>query len=253
VDLFFRKYGEGKPVIILHGLLGMSDHWINIAKKIAENNFAVYVPDLRNHGKSPHSDLFNYETLSSDILALIHRQSMDKPVIIGHSLGGRIAMLFSTKNPQVVKSIFIIDIGINNVDTGLMELATMMLKTELSAMKNRKEIEKYFDAKIYDPLIKQLVLKNIGINKSKEFEWKVNLPVIVKNLPVILSGIDIKGTFTGPSFFIKAEKSNYLKDAELDEIREYFPKAELFEIRGAGHWIHTDTPEKLTRLILQTI
>ncbi len=253
MKLFYRKYGEGQPLIILHGLLGLSDNWVTIGKKIAENNFSVYIPDQRNHGRSPHSDEFNYKVLSEDLNDFIELHSIKNPVIIGHSMGGRVAMNLALHYPEKISKLIIVDIGIKEYAVNYTEIIDVLSEVEIRSTISRQEIEKQLSLKIPDQQIIQLILKNLKRGDDNQFEWKFNIIGIKENLNSIFESLYCKLSFTGQTLFICGELSDYIKDNDIPEIKELFPTANFKKISGASHWVHADNPKEFTEVVLKFI
>jgi len=253
MELFYRKYGEGQPLIILHGLFGLSDNWVTIGKKIAENNFCVYIPDLRNHGNSPHSDEFNYKILSDDLNDFIKLHSIVSPVIIGHSMGGRVAMNFALNYTDKISKLVIVDIGIKEYEHNDLEIIDAIKEVDIKSILSRKEIEKQLSGKITDQQLRQLFMKNLKRKDDSQFEWKFNINSIKKNFNSIFIKLSCEKPFSGQTLFICGELSNYIMDKDTPEIKELFPTAIFEKIPYASHWVHADNPEEFYEVVLKFI
>jgi esterase len=251
MELFYRKYGEGKPVIILHGLFGMSDNWATFSKKLAAENFTVYTPDLRNHGNSPHSEDFNYTLLADDLNEFIQQHELSNPILIGHSMGGKVIMNFALKYPVVAKKMIIIDMGIKKYKIHNDDLLNAMAITKLSAMGSRTEIEEALHRIIPTPKVVQLLMKNVQRNEENIFSWKINIASLLNNFHEIFSAVDDRQTVEIPALFVAAEISDYLSEADLPSIKKIFPSAEMITISGSSHWVHADKPDELLKIIQQ--
>ena len=262
MKLAFKKLGQGKPLIILHGLYGSSDNWYSIGKALS-TNFEVYLVDQRNHGHSPHSESHTYNDLQEDVFEFFNAHNISKAILIGHSMGGKTAMLFSIFHPERIEKLVIVDIApkaytsLQNYQSHAIEHLNIMqafLSTEISQMQSREQIDEEFAKFIIDKNIRQFLLKNVS-RSNDGFKWKLNVQALSKALPNILEGLDIKAIQhkkTKPDFpvlFIKGEKSDYIVDDDLFPIKQIFPKAELVTIFDAGHWVHSEQPE----LFLKTL
>lgn len=262
--LFFRKYGEGPPLVILHGLLGMSDNWITIAGKIS-NRFTVILPDLRNHGQSPHSSEHDYNSMSTDIYDLVSELGFSKFFLAGHSMGGKTAMYFAMKWPEMIEGLLIADISpFYPPPTRLKDykqhesLLNTILETDISDTGSRNSIEIMLKEKIPSEKLRALIMKNIERTDSGSFAWRINAPVLIRNLDKILEDItpmDEKDKcITGfPVIFLKGENSEYLMNDDLAEITRLFPSAEIRTVSNAGHWIHADAPDMVARHLLSLL
>jgi pimeloyl-ACP methyl ester carboxylesterase len=242
MKLFFRKLGEGTPIIILHGLLGASDNWFTIGKQLAESR-CVYIVDLRNHGQSPHHDTMDYREMAQDIRELMEDEDIRQPILLGHSLGGKVAMTLALLIPSKISKLIVVDIAPKIYTTDYFEnLIRALFSLELPRISSRKEADEKLREKIPDPIIRQFLLKNLERGESGEFSWKANLPVIYHHLPNVVDDIDSEGVFEGPALFVRGEKSAYVLDEDLPKIRSLFPQAQLITVAGAGHWVHSEAP-----------
>ncbi|MFW5720975.1 MAG: alpha/beta fold hydrolase [Bacteroidota bacterium] len=261
MDLFFRKFGEGPPLIILHGLYGSSDNWVSIGRKLSEN-YKVYILDQRNHGKSPHTPQHNYKLLKEDLLEFMDKQSIDKAIILGHSMGGKTAMFFAVDYPERINSLIIVDISPKSYnDTNSIQLLShstiinSMYKVDLSKVKTREDIDKILSQTISSKRVRQFLLKNVNRTKDNRFAWSINLESISNELENIMDGLNIESFKKGagitgfPVLFIKGEKSDYIETSDKTVIETIFPFAEIETIPDAGHWLHAEQPE----IFLKTI
>ena len=253
MELFFRKYGEGSPLIILHGLYGMSDNWMTIGKKIAEKNFCVYIPDQRNHGESPHSAEFSYEILSEDLNDFIHQHSLVDPIIIGHSMGGKVAMKYAMSKQGSIKKLIVVDIGIKNYGPHEEEIVDASLSVEIEKTTSRNEIENLLLDKIKSKRVSQLMMKNVKHIEEGHFDWKLNLNSIKANFPLLFAGIKSDRQYEGSTLFVRGEMSDYIKEEDIPDIRKLFTNVKIETIPGASHWVHADKPEEFLKLVIEFI
>lgn len=256
MKLFFRKYGDGPPLIILHGLFGSSDNWATIARSL-ENDFTVYLPDQRNHGKSPHSDLHEYDSMREDLHELITHLKLDQFYLAGHSMGGKTAIAYALKWPENLLGLLVADISpfINGIEGGPeynqhASILSAMLSMDLSKINSRSDAEEELSKKITSPSIRGFVLKNLERTHGNRFAWKLNAQSLLANLGKIMEGIDRNDAFryqvTGfPVIFLKGKESAYLPASDYDDVKKVFPAAEIIEVKDAGHWIHSDRPDEV--------
>jgi esterase len=264
MELYYRKYGSGPPLFILHGLYGSSDNWVTIARKLSEY-FTVYLPDQRNHGQSPHSDLHDYDSMSQDLFDMTERLELTKIFLAGHSMGGKVAVNFALKWPEKINSLVIIDVSpfslpdtestFYNENRIILEA---ILSADLSGVKTRTEVEKLLEKKIVSDKTRGLILKNIKRNEDLVFEWKINPVSLYKNLKNMVSGLPRPSNETEPVTgfpvtVIKGENSSYLPSGEFEEIKKLFPSAELAIIKNSGHWVHADQPEEIAEILLNQL
>ena len=256
MKLFYRKFGDGPPLIILHGLYGSSDNWVSIAKKLADS-FTVYLPDQRNHGQSPHSEIHDYESMRDDLFELVNDLHIRKFFLAGHSMGGKTAIAFAVKWPELINGLVILDVSPftneNNKCTVYNQHLTILnaiLSIDLASISSRGEAEKLLSEKISSEKDRGLILKNLQRNSGDKFSWKLNAVSLYNNLNNIMAAIALKEDLlfpvTGfPAIFLKGSYSNYLTATDVTGIREIFPAAEFVVINGAGHWIHADKPDEV--------
>ncbi len=249
MKLFYRKYGTGDPVIILHGLFGVSDNWVTHARRLAEK-FEVFVPDQRNHGQSPHSVDFNYRVLASDLLEFMHQHSLEKAHLIGHSMGGKVAMTFALEHPYMVRKLVVIDISPRSYTHSQVhqDILHSMSAADLSVTKSRDEIENILQKHISSSRIRMMVLKNLHRAANGTFSWRVNVVGLRNNIHEITAAIAGEGAFPGPVLFIRGGSSEYITDDDEELIVKYFPNAYIHTIANASHWLHADAPDELCRL-----
>ncbi len=250
MKLFYRHFGEGMPVIILHGLFGQSDNWVTVARRIADQ-FSVYVPDQRNHGQSPHAAVHTYPALADDLLEFMEQQQIEKTILIGHSMGGKVAMTFALEHPEMVEKLVIIDISPRkyperNIHT---QVITRMLSINLEALPSRTEIENMLELRVADPRIRMFILKNLYYKMPGQLAWRLNLEAINNSLDQLFDGIRNNASYAGPTLFIWGGKSDYVADEDMGFIQRMFPDAVMKTISGASHWVHADAPEELCYLL----
>jgi len=264
MKIFFRRYGEGPPFVILHGLYGSSDNWVSIAKKIS-GRFTVFLPDLRNHGNSPHSDIHDYESMSSDLLEFAADQGLKSFFLAGHSMGGKTAVRFALKNPETINGLIVGDISPFRTKTGNdgsfeqhLEILKILTETDISKARSRAEIEDQFEGTIISGRTMGLILKNIKRNDDGSFSWKINNKALLVNIERILDSVIYPSEHfdpvTGfPVIFLSGENSDYLPSSDYQNILKFFPAAEFRIIKNAGHWLHVDNPEEVTEVLLSLL
>lgn len=240
MKLFFRKYGEGKPLLILHGLFGSSDNWNSIAKKYGES-FSTYIIDLRNHGQSPHDPEWNYQLMSDDIVELINSEGLEKVSIMGHSMGGKVAMFLAGKIPDKIDKLIVSDIGTKYYKPHHTEIITALKGLDLGKVHSRKDAENYMETKIDDVGVRQFLLKNLYW-KDEQLAWRFNLDVISEKIEAVGEKLPDEIIYSGKTLFIKGGNSKYIVESDYTQILQQFPNAEFISIPGAGHWIHAEKP-----------
>jgi pimeloyl-ACP methyl ester carboxylesterase len=248
MNLFFRKYGQGKPLIILHGLFGSSDNWRTLGKKFAEN-LTAYLLDLRNHGRSPHSDDFSPDIMVDDLAEFLKQQQIEKASLLGHSLGGGVSMRFTAEYPEKVEKLVVVDFAPKKYQPELGGVIEWLLDWDPSIIKTLREANLKFAEILPEASIRGFLLKNLQRKKEGGFTWKVNLKAIYYNLDKVSGYLNEKIVVYNPTLFIRGGKSDYIKPEDIFLIRKHFNNAEIETIPEAGHWLHVDAPEKLVKLV----
>ena len=265
MKLHYRKYGSGPVLIILHGLYGSSDNWITIARKL-EDYYTVLLPDLRNHGSSPHTATHTYEEMVEDLFQFFGETVTKSAYLIGHSMGGKVAMRFAAEYPVMVNRLMIIDIAPKNYLTGdssfkhirQHELILELLQDpDLSHFGSRRELDEFFGSRIREESVRLFLLKNIHRTHAGIFEWKINAPVLRDAFRSIVSKTDLswfeeRSPITAyPVTFVRGLNSEYVGDGDWKDIRKIYPEAKLVDFEGAGHWLHAEQPSRLIATILE--
>ena len=252
MELFYRNFGNkgDQPLIILHGLFGISDNWVTYGKRIAKEGFEVFIVDQRNHGHSPHSDVFNYLALTDDLFDFIDDHDIDNPVIMGHSMGGKVAIRFALENPQFVKRLIVVDITMKAYGPRVnhKKIIEAMANVDLSGIKTRREVEELVGQYIKEPRIRLFVLKNLYRDANNNFSWRINIEGTAANLDKMFDSIDTLTKFEKPALFVKGGASDYITLEDFPQIRYNFPNAEIVTIAGASHWVHVEAPEKFYQI-----
>jgi pimeloyl-ACP methyl ester carboxylesterase len=248
MKLFFRESGDGAPVVILHGLFGSSDNWFTLAKKLAEKN-KVYLLDLRNHGNSFHAEEFNYQVMAQDVLNFLEEHKIKQPVIIGHSMGGKVAMTIALNIPENLNKLIVADISPAEYPLRHDNIVEALREVDLEKVSSRQDAEKQLSVNISDIGVRQFLLKNLTRNKEGGYSWKLNLPVIDKNIDKVGEAMDAKKQFEKPTLFIKGENSRYIREQDHELISQLFPNHIFKEIKDAGHWVHAEQPEAFLKIV----
>lgn len=253
MKLFYRKYGQGKPLFIFHGLFGQCDNWQTIAKALGENGFEVYAVDQRNHGLSPHSDEFNYKVMSADLNELLADLGFDKASLLGHSMGGKTVLQFAVDHPEKISKLIVADIAPKYYAPHHEQVIAGLKEVDIDNIKTRKEADERLSKHITDSGTKQFLLKNIYWKTDTQLAWRFNFETIVKNIEEVGLEIEFNKVYTKKDFdalFIRGSKSKYILDSDIPEIRNNLPDAEFMTVDGAGHWLHADKPKEFMEAIL---
>lgn len=241
MKLHYKQFGAGKPMVILHGLFGFSDNWLTHAKKFAEY-FEVTVIDLRNHGHSPWSDEFSYALMVSDLKELFDELKIEKPILLGHSMGGKLAMHFDQAFPNFLEKIIVVDMGVKAYPPHHTHILAAIHAIDLSKMSARGEAEAILKSFIDSEGVRQFLLKNLYWQEKGKLAWRVNFPVLEASMPEILSALPDFESFT-PALFIRGLLSNYILDEDTPVLENFYPDFQLASVSNAGHWVHAESPE----------
>ena len=238
--------GEGKPLVILHGVFGSADNWLTLGKRFAEH-YEVHLLDQRNHGDSPHSDEFTYPAMAADLKEYLANHGISSPILVGHSMGGKVVMEYAQKNPEGLEKLVVADIAPRQYPVHHTTILEGLSSIDLDGIKSRKEADEQLSQYIKELGVRQFLLKNLG-RADKGFEWKINLPVIKREIATI--GVEITGPGVDkPALFIRGKKSDYIQDSDYDHIRQLFPQAHIEALPQAGHWVHAEAPDAVYTLI----
>jgi len=248
MTLNFKAFGQGDPIIILHGLFGTLDNWQTIGKKLAEH-YMVYLVDQRNHGRSPHHPDFNYALMAEDLRTFMESQWIYKAHLIGHSMGGKTVMQFAMDFPDMIDQLIVVDIAPKTYAGGHQAIFNALNQLDLGSLEHRKEADKALSKNIKDYGVRQFLLKNLTREKAGGYRWKMNLPVIQQHYQAILDTIPLNEAFEEKSLFIRGSQSNYIMDEDWPTVLSYFPNAHLATVEGSGHWVHAEAPGELLKLV----
>ena len=241
--LYSRIEGQGRALLIIHGFLGMSDNWKSFGSIYAAEGFQTHMLDLRNHGKSFHSNNFSYDVMSQDVLEYCQEHNLDKVSIIGHSMGGKVAMLFATLYSEMVEKLIVADIGPKYYKPHHQDIFAGLNAVDFSSKPSRTEVEQLLYPFIPDFGTRQFLMKNLYWVEPGQLGFRFNLEVFNKEIEVIGTALPEGNTFEKPTMFIRGGNSNYILDADLPEIKKYFPNFELVTIPNVGHWLHAENPK----------
>ena len=249
MKLFFRELGQGKPIIILHGLFGSSDNWLTQAKLLAPH-YKIFSVDQRNHGQSPHSDDFDYASMVGDLNEFIQDQKISDPVIIGHSMGGKTAMNFALAHPDEISKLIVVDISPRVYNLEHYTIVEGLKAIPIDKLSSRNEADDVLSQFVPEPDVRQFLLKNLQRKNTGGFSWKINLPVIANKLSNVGVDLQFSGQYDKPTLFIRGAKSKYVRDEDWERITEIFPTAQL-ETMNTGHWVQAEKPQEFAELVMQ--
>lgn len=232
--------GEGAPLLILHGFLGMSDNWKTLGNKYAENGFEVHLIDQRNHGRSFHSEDFDYSFLAHDLKNYMGHHGLEKVNLLGHSMGGKTAMQFAVNFPEKVEKLLVADIAPKYYPPHHQEIINALKTLDFTELKSRSEADKKLGEFLADVGIRQFLLKNLYWVEKGQLGLRVNLDVLQDRMEEIGENISGTDSFTGPTLLLKGSRSEYIHESDTAIILKHFPNATIDTVPNAGHWLHAE-------------
>ena len=238
--LYYQEFGVGEPIVILHGLFGSSDNWISIAKVFSET-YRVILPDIPHHGRSSHEPELTYPNIAKVIFEWLQELNLEKIDIIGHSMGGKIAMQLAQSYQDFISTLVIVDIAPKVYNNRHEEILKALSDLDLSRYQNRSEVDAALRDKLPDTPIRQFLLKSLDVSQP-DLTWRFNLNMIttryaeIANVPTFISPWD------GPALFIKGAESDYIQSTDAELINKWFPQADIVSIPHTDHWVHAQNP-----------
>jgi len=241
--LYSKTEGQGRPLLILHGFLGMSDNWKTMGMQFATSEFQVHLLDLRNHGRSFHSDKFSYEIMAQDVYEYCKSNNLEKVNILGHSMGGKTAMLFATIHPEMVEKLIVADIGPKFYPQHHQTIFEGLNVVDFSKKPSRKEVEEILAKYISDFGTRQFLLKSLYWQEPGQLAFRFNLAVFNNKMEEIGKPLPDNAIFNKPTLFIRGGNSNYILDEDFENIQRHFANSRIETIPNVGHWLHAENPK----------
>lgn len=253
--LFSRIEGEGKPLLIIHGFMGMSDNWKSFAPQYASLGYQVHLLDLRNHGRSFHSDAFNYEVMMQDVIAYANEYQLHSFDIIGHSMGGKVAMLLAVRHSERVRKLIVADIGPKYYPPHHQDILAGLNAVDFSLQPDRAQVEEMLFPFIPDFGTRQFLMKNLYWKTPGQLDFRFNLKVFNEKIEAVGAALPEHTVFNHPTLFLRGGNSRYIIESDWEGIQRHFPQAVLETIPNVGHWLHAENPKaffEITARFLQT-
>jgi len=244
MQLHYQTLGQGQPLVFVHGLFGSADNWGTIARHFSQY-YQVISVDLRNHGRSPHGDTQTYAEMANDLLETLDALHLDKVHLLGHSLGGKVAMQFATQTPERLQSLIVVDMALRAYDDAHTHLMDAMLAVNVSHMTSRNEVDQALKTAIPELMVRQFLLTNL-VKAEGRLQWRINLPALQTNYHHFQSAMAVH--YAGPCLFMRGERSDYVQESDMTEIRQSFPQV-TFASLPTDHWVHAEQPQ----LFIQTL
>ena len=248
--LHSRIVGEGRPLIILHGFLGMGDNWKTLANKFAQDGFQTHLVDQRNHGRSFHSMDFSYQLMANDLVEYVDHHQLSAVNLIGHSMGGKTAMEFAVNNPQLVKKLIVADIAPKAYPQHHQTILKGLSIIWAATIESRSEADEVLSNYIPEVGVRQFLLKNLYWVEKGRLGLRMNLPALTANIEEVGKALDVDSLYEGPTLFLKGERSDYIQDLDEILIKRHFPNALVEQVRAAGHWVHAENPAEFYQNVM---
>jgi len=251
--LYSRIEGQGQPFIILHGFLGMSDNWKTLATQFASSGFEVHALDLRNHGKSFHSNVFNYDVMVEDIKNYCESKQLNQFTLLGHSMGGKVAMQFACLYPDMVNKLLVADIGPKYYAPHHQTILRGLNAVDFKLYPSRKDVDEIVFKYIPDFGTRQFLLKSLYWKTPQQLDFRFNLLELTLNIEEVGKALPSNLKFEKKTLFLRGSNSNYILDDDILAIKAQFPNAELITIKNAGHWLHVENPSDFFENVMNFI
>ena len=249
VLLHCDEYGvDGAPLIILHGLFGSSRNWASIGRSLSKTSH-VYAIDLRNHGSSERAMTMTYEEMAGDVAEFLDANNIVAPIVMGHSMGGKVAMMLALSAPKLVKGLIVVDIAPVTYGHDMLDYIAAMQVLDISGERRRAELEEELRGEVEDPGITSFLMTNLE-RANSGFQWRINLTAISAGMSAISAfSPPAEATYELPTVFIAGSESSYIRHSHRDRILKLFPRARIVTIKDANHWVHADRPEAFMKTV----
>lgn len=245
--------GVGKPFVILHGFLGMSDNWKTLGRQFSEQGFQVHLVDQRNHGRSFHNDNFNYEVLAEDLKQYCDANNLEDIILLGHSMGGKTAMLFSTLYQELVSKLIIADISPRFYPIHHDGILNGLSALDFSTIKSRGEADAVLSTYVQDFGTRQFLLKNLYWVEKGQLGLRINLEVLKNEVAEIGEALPSYSVFEKDTLFLRGDRSEYIGIDDEIMITNHFSKAKVETISNAGHWLHAENPKDFFDAVMKFV
>ncbi len=246
--LYSQSRGQGPAVILLHGLFGMGDNLLMLARALS-SDFQLHTLDLRNHGRSPWMNSMSFDEMAADVLAFMDQQGIVAADCVGHSLGGKVAMQLALNAPNRVRRLVVADIAPVDYASDHDQVFAALRQIDLSGVTSRGDVNKLLANYLEDEGVKQFLLKSLYRNENGDFAWRMNVDVLYQCYEQLRQGFTTRQQFNGPTLFIKGENSSYIQQQHQAAIERLFPNFQFKVIQGTGHWLHAEKPAVFNRLV----
>lgn len=247
--LHSKILGKGQPLLILHGYFGTGDNWKTLGSKFA-NDYQVHLIDQRNHGRSFHAREFSYEVMSDDLLSYVKYHDLEDIILIGHSMGGKTAMLFASEHPDLVGKLVVADISPRAYRPHHNEILAALNSIDFTIHTSRQLVDTQLQKWIPEIGVRQFLLKNVYWREKGVLDFRFNLPSLTENNPEVGKALPSEAKFEKPTLFLSGGNSGYISERDLPYLSAHFPNHQLARISNAGHWLHAEKPNDFLRIVL---
>jgi len=247
MKLFHRELGQGQPIVMLHGIFGSSDNWLTHSRMLSDH-YHTYALDMRNHGQSAHDNAFDYPAMVEDILAFMGEHGIVDPIVMGHSMGGKVAMNLAVAHPDKVQKLIVVDIAPRPYNMENYVVLQGLNSIRINEVTSRQQADEMLAVHVEEPDVRQFLLKNLQRKPEGGFKWKLNLPAISANIEKIGLPLQFEGKFEKPTLFVRGARSGYVRDKDIATIKAIFPAATL-ETLDTGHWLPAEKPNEFVGLV----
>jgi len=248
MQLHYKSYGSGEPLIILHGLFGSLDNWRSVSLELARD-FRIIAADERNHGHSPHSEEMNYNLMAEDIAELMDREHLRSAFLLGHSMGGKTAMQLALRHPERVAKLIVVDMAPRAYSPRHAKILSAMLALDLANFQTRRQVQEALAPAIPDLTVRQFLLKNLESDSTGTLRWRIGLQQIFLNYDSLRLPVSSEIAFDRPTLFLRGEHSDFLTESDFPLLQKLFPQARLETVPQARHWVHADNAVVLLQKI----
>jgi len=248
--LYSKIEGEGKPLLVLHGFLGMSDNWKSLGTQFAEQGFQVHMLDLRNHGRSFHAKEFNYEVMSDDVLSYCQFHQLQEINVLGHSMGGKVAMFLAVNHPELIDKLIVADIGPKYYRTHHQDILEGLNAVDFSLKPERSEVDEILKKYIPDFGTRQFLMKSLYWKEPGQLAFRFNLVVFKEEIEQIGKALPKGLHFDKPTLFIRGGNSRYILDEDFPAIKNQFTNVKFETMPNAGHWLHAENPKLFNEIVM---
>lgn len=248
--LHSNTFGNGRPFLILHGFLGMGDNWKTLAKRFSETNFEMHLVDQRNHGRSSHSEDFNYEILAEDLKEYCEHHGLKDIILLGHSMGGKTAMFFASQYPEMVSKLIVADISPRYYPVHHEAILEGLSHLDFSLIKSRGEADEALSKFVDNDGVRMFLLKNLYWIEKGQLGLRINLEALTEHVSEVGESLPKHAVFKGDTLFLRGDTSEYIDTSDELIIKQHFPNSNLVTIANAGHWLHAENPEAFFKAVL---